>query len=414
MTLRSQLCRVLKGTVIKKNYYIYICAFIFCLGGTILGFSLIFRLADRFAFNPGQIGTYLALGQFCYFIGCNLYHRFGSSANPAKMFSAASVIVFLSSLVLTLARLKALVYFSFWVQQLATGFFWPPLIAWLTSGLSGKNLNREITRYSRSWMSAALIGPPIAGFLYRWNVVANYLILNLCYFSVIIILFIMWRKTEMKDSTATISTETESSSVQKAAEKKLDIFRYRGWVCNFSSAMCLGVLINIIPIHIRDGLGFTEGSAGVILFFRCVAGLAGFSFLARFTTWHFKRYWFIVLQGGMAVSSLVYLFSGSRLAVFFLIASLFGLFNSACNTTSVFYSSTTGSNFKKNIASHEIFTALGQSLGTAGGGFLYQHFRFTGMCLSLFLALALGIAFSLYIERRRRLATASSTSQGAA
>jgi MFS family permease len=181
-----------KLIAIKKNHFVFVCSFFFCLGGTILNFSLIYRLTDRFSFSPGQIGTYLALGQLFYFFGCNLYHRFGSTINPAKIFTAASVLVFFSALLLTFVRLQGLIYFSYWILQLATSFFWPPVLAWLTTGLSGKKLNREITIYSRSWMAASLIGPPMAGYIYRWNSLANFLILNLCYFFVLVLLFFMW------------------------------------------------------------------------------------------------------------------------------------------------------------------------------------------------------------------------------
>jgi predicted MFS family arabinose efflux permease len=159
-----------------------------------------------------------------------------------------------------------------------------------------------------------------------------------------------------------------------------------------------------MPLYIRDGLGYTEGSAGVILFFRCLTGLAGFTILARFTLWHFRRRWFFILQGGLIICSILYLFAGSKLGFFFLIAGIYGLIGSGCNTTSIFYSSSTGKNTKKNLALHEIFSSLGQGVGSAGGGFLYQHFRYTGMCVSLTIVLSMGIGIFILLDRRKPLA----------
>jgi len=411
----------------KKQYYVFACSFFYNLGGCILGFSLIYRLTDRFLFNPGQVGTFIALGQISFFIGCNLYHRFGSLYNPARVFTVSGIVAFAVSFIIVYSRVLGPVYVSYWILSVCSGLFWPPVMAWLTSGLSGKELNREISIFNRSWMSGNLIGPLLAGTLYRVSSVLVFVILNLSYSIVVLLLYLMWRNIGSADmeeksppavqdtaaqSTAGASAEQGAGNTpggntpgvatptQKAMEERLDFFRYRGWISGFSSSMCLGVLTNIIPLHIRDGLGFTEQSAGVMLFMRCLSGLAGFTILARFTTWHFNRRWFFSIQAGLILVSALFLTAGSRLYYFYFVVLLYGFLNSACYNNSIFHSGATGRNPKKNLAMHEIFMSMGSILGTAGGGFIYQHFRFTGTYLALILFLGLGMGSLVYLDRR--------------
>jgi len=391
---------------IKKSYFLFASTFFYSLAGNVLNFSLVYRLTDRFSFSSGQVGVFIALGQLFYFVGCNLYFRIGSAFNPAKVVPVSAAIALLASFPLGYARIQGVVYASYWLFQLATSFFWPPVMAWLTGGLGDKDLNREISVYNRSWMAALMVAPIIAGTLYRWNSTANFILINLSFFSVNLLLFFMRRFLRRNEpgngsldplllagSGSNDEAGRISALLARANDKSLDHFRYRSWMCNFCSYLSLGILANIIPLHIRDGLGYTEQSAGLMLFFRCAAGFICFTVLGKFTAWHFKRWWFVCLVGGLSLCATMFFLAGNSLVFFFVIAGLFGFVNSACNTTSTFYAGATGKNLKKNLALNEIFLSMGTAVGSAGGGFLYQHFRFTGMNLAqtLLLVLCLGI-----------------------
>lgn len=417
----------------KKQYFIFGSSFFFSLGTNIMGFSLIFRLTDRLFFTPGQIGVYIALGQFFYFIGCNLYHRFGSAFEPIKIFPAAAVVIFLASIPIGFAKSIQVIYASYWILQLCTGLYWPPVMAWLTSGLSGKELNREISFFNRSWMAAIILGPLAAGSLYKWNSDINFVILIACYLTVLVLLFSLFRFSKkhgislnessgpVKASIGTINTQevavTSGAPLNTTADRvmpgedpkpepqdtalaeKMNISRYKGWINAFSSSLLLGIFANIVPLHIRDGLGFTEQSAGAMLFLRSICGFAGFSIMARFTAWQFNRRWFYFLQSGIIACSLMFLVSGGRLPVLYAAALFVGLFNSGCYNNSIFYSGTTGSSPKKNLALHEIFLSIGSAAGSAGGGFFYQHFRFGGTFVILTLVLLLMSGAIVLLDR---------------
>ena len=422
----------------KKQQLVFASTFLFALGGNTLSLSLVFRLTDQFAFNPGQVGVYMALGQLSYFIGCNLYRRLASSIEPANVFPKAVVLVFLASVPLGFARIQGLAYVTYWILQLSAGFFWPPVTAWITGGLGGQELDRKISAFNRTWMAGNILGPLISGNLYHWNSVVNFLIISFCYFFALFLLYLMKRQDgfrlrsislrrlnmrsfsgfsgfshrsrpetrEAPDSgneTGMAPANTVQAEISPASgtmDKRFDLYRYRGWIGSFSSNLVLGLLVNIVPLYIRDGLGFTASVAGQVLFFRSAASFVGFILLARFITWHFKRSWFIVLQAGLMLSVMFFLPAGNLLYLYYVVAVFYGFLYAGCNTNSLYYAGITGKYPKKNLALHEMILSLGNASGTFAGGLFYQHLRFTGTCLAFFLILGIGMGLHVILNRK--------------
>jgi len=395
----------------KKHTLMFACSFFFALGHNFLNFSLIYRLTDMFFLNPGQVGTFMASGQIFYFLGLVLYHRFGSTIHPVKIIFVASVLVLTASIPLGFARVLGLAQVSFWLLQFASSLFWPPVMAWLTEGLSGNELGQKISYFNRSWMAALIVAPPLAGYLYAWNYNFSFFFISFMFFTNLLLIVLIRRSSSInlteREQRASTHEHSETDAQNPTPEiwsKKNDLYRYIAWLSFFFSVMLAGFLITVVPLHIRDGLGHTEGTAGWLLLFRCVAGFIGFILLAKFTRWHFNFSWFIILQAGLAFCAFLFLIAGSQLSFYFGIVFLYGLVNAACNTSSVFYSRATGKNPKKNLALHEMFLCAATATGTAGGGLLYQHFGFTGTSLVLLLLMSIIIGvFALLIQRHRRL-----------
>jgi predicted MFS family arabinose efflux permease len=332
------------------------------------------------------------------------------------VFSLSALMAFPCVLILSFARAGGVIYVAYWILQTSSGLFWPSLIVWLTEGFSGKELSREISLYNRSWLTAKMLGPLVAGALYKWNSNVNFVVVDLCYLTVIFFLY-MRRRTIQKLGIEEIPVLVRRSlSVNAAPEvsrdfaakashdsgamnKKADLYLYRGWIGALCTAVFMGIFVNILPLHIRDGMGFSESTAGMVLFFRCAAGLAGFTLLARITAWHYNRPWFMVLQGGLIFTSFLFLIAGNSLLMYYAIAILFGLLHCAGSNSSQFYSGS-GRNPKKNLAFHEIIGSIGNATGTAAGGFLYQRFRFTGVCLVLILFYGLGLWVFILLNKR--------------
>ncbi|GHU17681.1 hypothetical protein FACS1894163_08880 [Spirochaetia bacterium] len=412
----------------KKNHFLFACSFFFSLALNILGFSLVYLLTDRFAFKSGQIGSYVAMGSVSYFLSCNLYNRFGFQGRPERIIPAAVFVTLISSIVLGQARAPWLVALSYILLQGSAGFYWPPLMAWFTQGLDEVELNREISRFNRSWMAGALIGPLIGGALYHVSSILAFIAISAGFSLVFLILLLLQRRTRInggdeaepsqalavsapgtavapREAVDTAETPARRPAPQKNAvnalqEKALSRYRVWGWVGALCANLFLGVLTNAVPLHIRDGLGFTEQAAGMVLFFRGISALIGFTLFARFTFWHFNRRWFIFIQSSLIFCAVLFLIAGSRLYFYFFVIFLYGFCHSACYTNSIFHSSAGGRNTKKNLALHEIFLSIGSAAGSAGGGFCYQHFGFFGTFLILALVQGIGLAFFILQDRR--------------
>jgi predicted MFS family arabinose efflux permease len=400
----------------KKNHLLFVCSFLFSLSSNILSLSFVYLLTDRFSFNPGGVGVYAAMGSFAYFLGCNIYHR--TQGRPWRVIPLAVSVTFVSSIFLGHIRDHRIVAFSYILVQGSTGFFWPPIMAWFTQGLDEGALNRDIGIFNRSWMMGNLLGPLVAGTLYHWNRGLNFLAVNAGFFLVLGILLLLLRRLRRFSLVEELPSEAAGGEGESRGgehrpvspgfrqksqrEKLMDLYRYRGWIGALSSNLFVGILVNIVPLHIRDGLGYTERTAGLVLFIRCVAGLIGFTVLARFTRWHFNRRWFILVQSGLVVCSLAFGLAGSRLVFYFVIVFFYGFVNSCSYNNSIFHSSATGKNPRKNLALHEIFLSIGNTCGALGGGFCYQRLGFSGAFFIISLFLGAGLAVFVVLNNRER------------
>jgi DHA1 family multidrug resistance protein-like MFS transporter/DHA1 family quinolone resistance protein-like MFS transporter len=406
------------GSARGRNGLLFGASFFFSFSGSVLSFSLVYLLTDRFGLNSGQVGTYLALGFLGYFLCCNLYHRFGTAVSPARIIPAATAVVLLSSLVLSQARSSLLAALAYMLVQGGTGFFWPPLMAWFTGGLDNKALNRDISIFNRSWMAGNLLGPPVSGALYHLSGGLSFLAANFSFALVLALLILVARReaavrapaaggiqgppegegqaglSAAKDRRRPVPTVP----LAQAREKALAWFRYRGWIGAFCTNCFAGVLSSIVPLHIRDGLGYTERTAGMVLFIRCVSGLAGFTVLARITFWHFNRRWFLLVQAVLVFCSFAFLPAGSMIPFYFVIIFVYGFVHSCCYNNSIFHSSATGRNPGKNLALHEMLLSIGSAVGSAGGGLFYQRFGFAGTFAALGIVQVLGLALFALLD----------------
>jgi DHA1 family multidrug resistance protein-like MFS transporter/DHA1 family quinolone resistance protein-like MFS transporter len=292
-------------------------------------------------------------------------------------------------------------------------------MAWFTGGLDNKALNRDISIFNRSWMSGNLLGPPVSGALYHISSGLCFLAANLGYALVFAILVLVVRREAAARSPGSIQEDgkTEENSagaagkrrrpvpkapLASAKEKAMDWFRYRGWIGAFCTNCFIGVLSNIVALHIRDGLGYTERTAGMVLFIRCVSGLAGFTVLARITFWHFNRRWFLLVQAALVFCALSFLPAGNMIPFYFVIIFVYGFVHSCCYNNSIFHSSATGRNPGKNLAIHEMLLSIGSAVGSAGGGLCYRYFGFAGTFTALGIVQALGLALFVLLDYHNR------------
>ncbi|AEF81139.1 MFS transporter [Leadbettera azotonutricia] len=399
--------RLVKKLPISRNNILFLCAFFYSFSINILSFTLLYLLTDKFGFSAGQVGASLALGTGIYFLGCTIYQRFGNKGKPKYILPAAVFCSFISTFILALTTSGSAAVITWGFIQGATGFFWPPLMAWFTQGLDETELNHDISWYNRAWMSALLIGPLVGGALYRVSTALVFALVCLCLFSIVAVLVFLAFFTEpgRKDNTTGQQDEAKTAKknplIPERLEKSIQSYKIRGWIGGVCSNLFSGVLGNVVPLYIRDTLGYTEKTAGLVMLFRGIAGVLAFTFFAKFIFWHFNKKWILFLHGSLIVSSLILLFSGKMILLYMIIAFAFGFISAGCYNNSIFHSGVDKKNPAKNMALHEIFLSIGGAAGSLGGGYCLQFFGMGSTFFILAIIQGAGLAAQFYLDRRQ-------------
>jgi predicted MFS family arabinose efflux permease len=394
---------LLKPLPVSKNKVLFFCSFVYCLATNILSFSLIYLLTDRFAFSSGQVGSSIALGAGCYFAGCFLYQQFWSRRNPRYIIPAAAGVCLMSAVVLNLTKNGTLAVISWGLLQMSNGLYWPPLMAWFTQGLNNEELNKDISWFNRCWMSGALLGPFLGGFLYHyvpsWTFIAAFTGLGVV-LAVLVFLSLCAANRESPEPSSPAKTAPPDPKAPEVLRKTILSFKIRGWVGAFCVNFFYGILANVLPLHLRNNLGFAEETASLLLLFRGAAAIIAFTWFARRTFWHFNRRWFLFLQGIMILCALLFIGAGKYLLPYLAIAFIYGFFYAGCYNNSIFHAGADKKNTGKNMALHEMFLSLGSASGALGGGFCYQYFGIAGALLFLALVQILGLLVLALFDRQ--------------
>jgi predicted MFS family arabinose efflux permease len=399
--------RPLKKLPISRNNILFICGFLYSFSVNILSFTLLYLLTDKFSFSAGQVGASLALGTGFYFLGCNIYQYFGNKGKPKYIIPAAVSCSLVSTFILAFTTSGSAAVITWGFLQCSTGFFWPPVMAWFTQGLDETELNRDISWYNRAWMAGLLIGPLVGGALYQISTALAFAAVFFCFFLILSILVILTFFTESGRQDNTTGRRDEAKAAKKnplipeRLEKSVRSFKISGWISGLCANLYSGVLGNVVPLYIRDTLGYTEKTAGMVMLFRGIAGVIAFTFFARYIFWHFNKRWIIFLHASLIVSSLILLFSGKVIFFYMLIAFVFGFINAGCYNNSIFHSGVDKKNPAKNMSLHEIFLSIGGATGSLGGGYCFQFFGMGATFLILALIQGAGLAAQLYLDRRQ-------------
>jgi predicted MFS family arabinose efflux permease len=399
---------MLKKLPLSRNQILFTCAFVYSFSLNILSFSLVYILTDRFGFGAGQVGAALAVGTAFYFTGCTLYQHFFNKRRPKTIIPLAVFCCFISVLLLGLTKSGAAAIAAWSLIQGSTGFFWPPVMAWFTQGVSEARLNRDISWYNMAWMAGLLLGPLAGGFLYHQNMILVFaaVLFLLLLIAALLVWYACFTEAGLADNITGSRDEgkakTPAAKMPEYFGKSVQLYKIKGWVGAISVNLFSGVFGNVIPLYIRDTLGYTEKTAGMVMLFRGIAGLAAFTFFARFTFWHFNRRWFLSLQALLVLTALLFAVSGKAIPLYMILAVAFGFFYAGCYNNSIFHSGADKKNPAKNMALHEIFLSVGGAAGSLGGGLCFQYLGPVNLFLILALVEAAGLGVQILLDRRLR------------
>ena len=386
----------------RKKTILLTAAFVMSAELTGLGFSLIFHLTDRFGLTAGSIGFYLAVGYGTYILGCEVFRRFEPKVNIRICIPLSTMIMTICSLIIWMSPYPFAACAAWGILQGSTGFFWPPLMGWITRGQEGKKLNKDIGRFNQSWSIGGLLGPFFAGFLYARSPLTAFTV-YITLFGVLTLFLtgsILIIK-EMRELGA-FSARSNLSAPDRQENTGGTPLRFPSWIGIFCAYAFLGVVINILPLEIRNNLGFTEQTAGNLLFVRGASSLAAFTIFGKITGWHYNIRWILLPQGLLVLLPFILLTGTIGVAAYILTLLLFGgIFASAYNN-SIFHGCAGVENKGGRMAIHEGTLTAGAAYGSFFGGLFYQHSGVAGAVFFLAGTSLIGFSGSLLLERKQR------------
>lgn len=253
----------------------------------------------------------------------------------------------------------------------ALSFFWPPVMGWLSAGLEQHALSKVISRYNLSWSTGTIISPFLGGLLYQRGHLLP-LVTSMTLFAATA-LFITGASLYLPR----IRRDVHMEDVQKRGILRIpdesSSLRFPARFTLFAAYFGFGIIVNVLPLYLRDRLGMSESSAGLFLLLRGAATTLGFLLLGRFTFWHFRKWWIVAGQL-LALSILLLVSFVQAVPVIAAAIALFGATMAAVYNSSVFHGISGARSRAGRMAIHEAILNSGVVVGSAAGGALYEAF----------------------------------------
>jgi DHA1 family multidrug resistance protein-like MFS transporter/DHA1 family quinolone resistance protein-like MFS transporter len=367
-------------------------AFLVSLAVGIVNFAMLFIVKERFGASAQEVGAFTALGSMAYFVGClslkGTTLRIGPRASMAIMNLGTACLLGLFLIIPS----KASAFVIYAAYDFLCALFWPPLMAWISSGLEGSRLGKATSLFSLSWSAGGTVAPYLGGILAEIGLsLAVEVGLGICALTGIFIL-----ATRKSIPTPQVA----ASDSGPAAEDRSTPLRYPAWIGLFLVYAVLGVFFNIFPVFAKDELALSESKIGLILLIRALFAAIGFWALGRFEFWHFRRRFIVLAMALLFMLNLVFIPVRAPLGFGFCLAAL-GLIQALSYNSSVFYGASGARDRAKRMTINEALLTAGQIVGSIAGGLVYQHISWASIFIFLAALVAMGLAGQILLLRRR-------------
>jgi predicted MFS family arabinose efflux permease len=287
-----------------------------------------------------------------------------------------SLILAASAMTVSLALIPvfnslAVAFLLYTLFGTALSFFWPPLMGWLSAGLEERALSSVIGRYNLSWSTGTIISPFLGGLLYQLGKLLP------LYTSVALLgttaLLITAASIGLPRIRRDSHRESRPKRGERSAKDTSTALRFPARFAVFGTYFAFGIIVNVLPLYLRDHLGMTESDAGLFLLIRAAFTTLGFILLGRRTFWHFKKWW--IISGQILILLIAALFSllHETLALTVGIA-LFGAGMAIVYNNSVFHGISGSQSRASRMAVHESTLTAGVVAGSMIGGPIYQAY----------------------------------------
>jgi predicted MFS family arabinose efflux permease len=371
-----------------------------------LALGIVFCAAEVHRATPAQIGFLAATWSFHYILGCLLVRPLSRHLRPRDSLAGAATVMGLAVLPIAFLHQLAPVFLCYAVYGLATAFFWPPLMGWLSTGLEGEALNRTMGRFNLCWSSGAIIGPVLAGVLAPYSPLLPVVAAGILYLAAG--LGAAWAGRGLPDpaSVPPAGRAAPASAPAAGAADLSTVLRYPAWVGLFAAYLVMGLTFNIFPLAAQGQMGMSKPMVGGLLFIRALATSLTLGALGRTTAWHFRGGQMVAGLALFALTMAVLPFGTTPLTAGLLLIAV-GAMAALSYVNSLFHGVVGSQQRAVRMAIHEALLSAGLVVGGASGGVVFQAGGYAAVCRTGAGVLALAAATALAFVVVSRSAPAS-------
>jgi len=388
---------------IGKTAIIYPSALLTALGLGLANLGIVFFARDIIEASPAAIGWLAGTWAVAYTIGCLSLRPVLGRFLPRYLMITSLLLMFSFILLLQFVSTLSVAFVVFALYGVSMSMFWPPLMAWLSTGAEGAALGRRFSRFNIMWCIGNTVSPYACGWLAERS--ARYPPLLGCVVFLLTAAFVGGAATVLPKAGGSRSTPEPLEATGDNGDGETSL-RFPAWVGLFTSFFGLGAVLVAFPLAARSELGAGESVVGVVFLLRSLLSGVAFFFIGKTVFWHFRS---LPMLTGQLLSALCFVclcFSHTvvPVAIFF---ALLGAFGGLSYSVSMFHGVSGSANRAKRMAVHESTLAFGIICGSASAGMLYNVSSMTHvywLCAAvIFVGAAIQWALCVFCRDHRKL-----------
>lgn len=346
---------------------IYLTVFI---GDAALGATL-FAVPFYADYLGGQVlslGALGATGACTYIVGCLTVSRLADRAN-GKLLAFIGLATFVAAyLCIQIVNSIPPIYVIVGVGGVGMSMFWPSMQSRLGEFSVQDAFHKKVSIFNISWSSGLMIGPLVAGFLFRLGPRIPFLFTyGACLVGMALVL--CSRTQRPSPETGTNGGRVSDNKVDPA---RADQFLKIAWLGNFTCWFVFGLMRYVYP-KIVLALDLSATDHGVFMFVIGLFQTIAFFMLGLFSAWHFRFRLIVVVEIATALVYVGFSLANSKYPIF-LLCALAGCCNGFLYFSSLYYSLYSLSHKGSRSAIHEVMVGSGMFLGPLFGGLIAARF----------------------------------------
>jgi len=248
------------------------------------------------------------------------------------------------------------------VFGLGIGFFWPPVIAWISDGPRGAALHTRLTRFGVAWNIGLLSGYALTGWVFRrWPQLA----FGIPAFALVIIIVLLLLPARPHHT-------KEENTFDLPAVPPGRGFRKTAWMANFGVRLAYAGVAAIFP-QLATRLGIAADAHGGLLAVTNTTAMLMIAAMHVLTFWH-SRLWPLWLAQAVCALAAVVIGLGHNMGLFLAAFAVIGVVSGYSYQASIYFTLQEMTEKGKGSGLHEAFLAGGLFTGPLLAGWAGNAF----------------------------------------